>query len=200
MPNSNEQPQTALTSTWLVLCESVLLAACSVQSVPNVKAPAAPHLCVVIEGNASSKDNDLIAELERTIKTSPFYTIPASTEELTSCDVRLSPERDIELEYHFRNGSWLKVKRNERIEYMELNVRLNQKLTDQPETILARAERAAFGASGCGIDWLQSETHPSADDRNETETLFYGDICNCQARIRHSGSSHAVELMLKSAC
>ena len=142
----------------------------------------------------------LIAELERTINTSPFYTIPASTEDLTSCDARLSPEGDIELEYHFRNGSWLQVKRNERIEYMELNVRLNQKLTDQPETILARAERAAFGASGCGIYWLQSETHPSADDRKVTETLFHGDICNCQARIRHSGSSHAVELMLKSAC
>jgi hypothetical protein len=194
------RPHIALSLTWLVLCRSVILAACSEHPAPKVKAPAEAHACVVLEGKPSSKNNDLVAELKRTIETSPFYTIPASAEGLSSCDVRFSPEGEIGLGYHFRDGSWLQVKRNERIEYMELNVRLNQKLNEQPETILARAERAAFGTSGCGIDWHQSETQQAKDDSGKTETLFKGDVCNCQARIRPDVSGQAVELMLKSAC
>jgi hypothetical protein len=195
----NRLPKT-LSFIGLVLCGSVILTTCSDYQAPDLKEPAVAIACVVLDGKLSAKDNDRVAELKRAIEASPFYTIPASTNVLASCDVRFSPDGEIGLEYHFRNGNWLQVKRNERIEYMELKVRLNQILNEQPEAILARAEQAAFGARGCGINWYQSETKQAKDDPNITETLFHGDVCNCQARIRHDASGRAVELMLKSAC
>jgi len=185
-----------------VLCGSVFLEACSWTLAPssNILEASASPSCAVIEGKPSTQDVALAAALKLNIETSPFYTIPVSIKGLDSCDVRFYPDGEIGLEYHFREGSWLQVKRNERIEYTEQNVRLNLMLQEEPETILARAEQSAFGANGCGIDWRQPETQQADDDRSVTETFFRGDICNCQARIRRNASGRVVGLMLRSAC
>lgn len=66
--------------------------------------------------------------------------------------------------------------------------------------ILVRAECTAFGVNGCGINWQQTETLPVRDDTSTTETIFRGDVCNCQARIRRDNAGHVVGLALRSAC
>lgn len=185
-----------------VLCGSLFLTACSGNQAPssNNDKAGTSNSCTVLAGKPSSQEVALAAALKQAIETSPFYTIPAASKGLPSCDLRFNPDGEMELEYHFLDGNWLQVKRNARIEYTEQNVRLNLLLPEQPETILARAEQSAFGTNGCGIDWQQSETQLAEDDRNVTETLFRGDVCNCQARIRRNAYGRVVGFMLRSAC
>lgn len=197
--NSSRNTQTFVR---FVLFGSIFLAACSGNQAPgsnNGKAGIS-NSCTIMEGKPSSQDVALAAALKQAIETSPFYTIPATSKGLPSCDLRFYPDGEIVLEYHFLDGNWLQVKRNARIEYTEQNVRLNLVLPEQSETILARAEQSAFGTNGCGIDWQQSETQLAKDDPNVTETVFRGDICNCQAHIRRNAYGHVVGFLLRSAC
>ena len=185
-----------------VLCSSIFLAACSGNQAPgsnNGKAGIS-NSCTVMAGKPSSQEAALATALKQAIETSPFYKIPLDIKGLPSCALRFYPDGEIVLEYHFLDGNWLQVKRNARIEYTEQNVRLNLVLPEQPETILAHAEQSAFGPNGCGIDWQQSETQLAKDDRNVTETVFRGDVCNCQARIRRNAYGHVVGFLLRSAC
>jgi hypothetical protein len=64
---------------------------------------------------------------------------------------------------------------------------------------LTDAEQAAFGADGCGIDWRQPETRPP-DAERVTETIYRGDVCNCQARVRSDTAGHVAGLIVRSAC
>ncbi len=187
---------------WFELCGVILLAACSwiPGSSGDTIAARTTTTCTVVEGEPSPQDAVTVAALQRNIETSPFYTIPASTAGLATCQVSFYPGGAIGLEYHFREGAWLQVKHDASIEYTEQYVRLNLTSKEQPEAILARAERAAFGVNGCGIAWHQSETQQAEDDRSVTETLFRGDICNCQARIRRNTFGHVVGFLLRSSC
>ncbi len=182
-----------------VLLGSFFLAACSGNQAPNDKAGASDS-CTVIAGKPSSQEAVVAAALKQAIETSPFYTIPAASKGLPSCDLKFYPDGEIVLAYHFLDGNSLQIKRNTRIEYTEQTVRLNLQLPEQPETILAQAEQSTFGANGCGIDWQQSETQLAKDDSNVTETVFRGDVCNCQARIRRNAYGRVVGFMLRSAC
>jgi len=186
---------------WFELCGGILLVACTgaLTSSGNTNAAHSSASCAIVEGKPSLQDAGLAKALQRNIETSPLYSIPA-TSGLPICRIRYYPEGAIGLEYHFREGGWLQVKRDERIEYTEQNAHFNLTSKEQPEAILAQAELAAFGAEGCGIDWHQSETQQAEDDRSVTETIFRGDVCNCQARIRRNASGRVVGLMLRSAC
>ena len=99
----------------------------------------------------------------------------------------------------FQEGGRLHVKRDSRIEYTEQVARIHLAPKKNPETILSSA-RVAFGTSGCGIDRQKADTKGAADDPNATETLYYGDVCNCRAGIRRDAAGRVVELMLRSAC
>jgi hypothetical protein len=66
--------------------------------------------------------------------------------------------------------------------------------------ILSGTERAAFGTSGCGIDWKTGESRPVAGEPGASELVYRGDTCNCQARVQRNGSGEVVGLMLRSAC
>lgn len=133
------------------------------------------------------------------IESAPLYTIPAATTGVAVCRVRYQPGGVVTLEYPFRDGLWLHVKRDPRIEHTEL-IALIAVPKEQPEALLAGTERAAFGADGCGIDWRQPETQPAEDDRSVTETVYRGDVCNCQGRIRRNADGRGVRFVLRSAC
>jgi hypothetical protein len=138
-------------------------------------------------------------ELRRSVEKGPLYTVPAAAAGVASCHVRYD-SAVIELEYRFKDGGWLHVKRDARIEYTEQEARFALSPAENPVTILAGAERAAFGPDGCGIDWRQAETQPAGDDPSATETVFRGDVCNCQARIRRDAAGRIVGLVLRSTC
>jgi hypothetical protein len=187
---------------WIGLCGSIILAVYSGALGAGGNATAAyPSVsCTLAEGRPSLHDVALAKSLQRNIETSPLYTIPASTVGFSTCRIHYYPEGLIELEYHFRAGAWLRVRNDETIEYTEQSARFNLTSKEHPEAMLARAERAAFGVDGCGIDWHQSEIQQAEDDGNLADTLFRGDICNCQASIRRNASGHIVRFMLRSAC
>ena len=139
-----------------------------------------------------------MATLRSNVEGGPLYTIPA-TGGVAACSVNVE-SGVITLEYQFKDGGRLHVKRDSRIEYTEQVARIQLAPEKNPETILSSAERVAFGASGCGIDWQKADTKAAADDPDATETLYYGDICNCRAGVRRDAVGRVVELMLRSAC
>lgn len=137
--------------------------------------------------------------LRRSVENGPLFTIPAAAAGVASCHVR-HDSSVIELEYRFKDGGWLHVKRDARIEYSEQEARFALSPKEDPMAILAAVERGAFGPNGCGIDWRQSETQPAADDISASESVFRGDVCNCQARIRRGSTGNVIGLTLRSAC
>ena len=154
----------------------ILLAACSTLPSPS---SGLTDLCKFTDGTATPRDVSTITALRSNVESGPLYTIPAAAG-VAACGISVE-SGVITLEYQFKDGGQLHVKRDSRIEYTEQVARIQLAPAANPEAILASAERAAFGASGCGIDWQKADTKDVADDPDATETLYYGDICNCRA-------------------
>ena len=113
----------------------------------------------------------------------------------------MSHEPDsLTVEYTFSDGGWLRVTQQPRIEYFDQEVRLTSPLTEDPVAVLKRAEQAAFDQQGCGIEWQHAEKQSAEDDKSATETIYRGDLCNCQARVRTDAAGRVVGLLLRSAC
>lgn len=185
----------------LSVWSSIVLAACSVSPTPSQSAAPLPVLtsCTVIGGAATPQDAATLLALRHSVEKGPLYTIPAVAAGVASCHVR-QESAVIVLEYRFKDGGWLHVKRDARIEYSEQEARFALSPAENPVTILAGAERVAFGHNGCGIDWRQAETQTAGDDPSATEAVFHGDMCNCQARVRRDAAGRIVGLMLRSTC
>jgi len=158
----------------------------------------AEDLCKV-QGNARiSVESSTLAAFRNAIESGPIYGVAAAAG-VSSCSIR-SESGAVLIEYHFKDGGRLHVKRDPRIEYTEQIARVRLAPEKNPVEILAAAERKAFGENGCGIDWQNSDTWPVLGDPKVKETLFYGDLCNCRAGFRRDASGRVVELMLRSAC
>jgi hypothetical protein len=138
-------------------------------------------------------------ELQRTATAGPFYMVAAAKSAVASCRVSRASQV-ITLNYTFRDGTTLRVIRNPAIEYNNQELRLTTPLSEDPRPILTRAERASFGADGCGIDWTQKETQRASDDASATETIHVGDVCNCQARVRTDAAGRVTGLVIRSTC
>jgi hypothetical protein len=104
------------------------------------------------------------------------------------------------VDYHFADGGHLHVERDSRIEFTLYEARLGSARPIDAREILTRAEGAAFGADGCGIDWQRPEARTVPDEPGFTETIYRGDTCNCQARARRDRSGQVVALAFRSAC
>jgi hypothetical protein len=173
------------------------LAACSAALPDQARSVDAPLDCVSLTRPIGAQDAARIAEFRRAVESGPFYEALAAQTAPAQCRVRFE-EGTIELEYRFRDGSQLVSRRDERIEFAEQTLRLASVLREDPVALLRRAERAAYGAKGCAIDWQTPEAHQAT--AGGREEVFYGDTCNCQARIRYDGTQRAVGLTLRSAC
>jgi hypothetical protein len=200
MRSSDLADRVSLLARQLLVVASVLSTACSPVPVAS-QSPAtssAPE-CVAAEGGTSPQDADALASLRRSVETGPFYTISAAKTGVAAC--RVSREADaMTLEYTFRDGGWLRVKRQPRIEYTDQEVRFASPLGESAGAVLTRAEQAAFGAQGCGIDWRQPEKRPAGDDPSVTEIVYRGDVCNCQAGVRNDAAGRVAGLAFRSAC
>jgi hypothetical protein len=177
----------------------VLLAGCSTQpSSTQTVVPTAIAPCAA-DNTMSPQELEAVADLQRSVQSAPLYATSAAHADVETCHVGYA-SGVITMEYRFRDGSSLRVKRDSRIEYNDQQARIASPLAEDPVTILTRAEQTAFGANGCGIDWKQSETQPTEDDPNASDTVFRGDVCNCQARVRKDRSGIVVGLALRSTC
>ena len=184
----------------LLVCAGVWLSGCSTPRLTGkATAPPAPPPCVAAGEALSPPDVEGVAALRRGVEMGPLYTTQATRAGVAGC--RISRESGvIALEYRFRDGGWLRVKRDARIEYTDQETRFVVPPAEPPLAILTRAEQVAFGAKGCGIDWQHAETQPVEGDPAAVDTIFRGDVCNCQARIRNDAAGRVASLILRSTC
>jgi len=166
------------------------------QSVPA----AAPTQCSTAGAvKLSPEDAAAVATLRATVEKSPLYEASAAKRGVTTCTVTSESGERI-VRYTFRDSGWMQVTYQPRIEYTDQEVRLTSPLDEDAVPVLTRAERAAFGADGCGIDWRQPETRTPEDDASARETIYRGDVCNCQARVRTDAAGRVTGLLFRSAC
>jgi len=166
----------------------------------NRSAAGAPAPDCVLEGtaNPSPKNAEVISTLRQSVERGPLYEI-ASRSGVASCRIRQDADA-IRLEYAFRDGTTLRATRNPQLESSDQELRLATPRAEDVVSVLTRAEQASFGDKGCGINWRQPESKPSADDASFTDTVYRGDTCNCQARTRTDAAGHVLTMSLRSAC
>jgi len=160
---------------------------------------ARPLECAIVGAGIPSEQAATVSALRSTVEKGPLYTILTTTAPVASCRIGLDSS-GIALEYTFGNGSSLNVKRDARIEYNNQEVRLASPLAEDAVAVLTRVEQSAFGPGGCDIDWGKAETQPAGNTSGSTETIYRGDTCNCQARVRKDPAGRVVGLVFRSAC
>jgi hypothetical protein len=125
--------------------------------------------------------------------------VSAERSAIASC--RISVEDGVvTLDYRFEGGGALRATRDASIEYSDQQVRFPAPPAEGIDALLRRAERSAFGDGGCGIDWDRRTTEPASDDASASETVYRGEVCNCQARIRTDAGGRAVGATFRSTC
>jgi hypothetical protein len=139
-----------------------------------------------------------VAEIRRSIEGGPLYAV-ASRSGLAGCH-STAEDGAITLEYTFRDGASMHVTRSQETEYTDQEIRLASPLTESAVAVLTRAEQAAFDAKGCGIDWRKVQTAQPGDEPGATESIYRGNVCNCQARARADATGRVLRLQLRSAC
>ena len=154
----------------------------------------------VVEGTAdtASKNAAVISTFRQSVERGPLYEI-ASRSGVASCRIHQDSDA-VRLEYMFRDGTTLRATRNPQIESSDQEVRLATPRVENPVPALTRAENAAFGDKGCGINWRTPESKPATDDATVTDTVYRGDTCNCQARTRTDAAGRVLTMSLRSAC
>ena len=185
-------------ATGLVLT-SVAALACSTMPASSQTPTAAPAAdCISAGTGAGRPDAQMVAELRRSIEAGPLYAV-ASRSGGAAC--RVSGESGaIRVEYTFRDGTTLRANRNAQIEYNDQEVRFASPPSESAVAVLTRTEQAAFDGKGCGIDWRRGDTRAASDDASARETIYRGETCNCQARVRSNTTGAVTGLLFRSAC
>lgn len=174
-----------------------LLAACAAVPAP-LSGLALPDCAVSgLQGDASRRTE--FEALRRSVEGGALQRVAALPGPAT-CLGQVDAEGAIHLDYRYADGSALQVRRQSRIESTDFNLRLGQPPAGPVQDILAELERTAFGATGCGIDWQRATAEPAADGSRGVDTVYRGDVCNCQARVRRDDQGRVVLLAMRSAC
>jgi hypothetical protein len=194
MRSSEIGPRVTTIVSRLAIAASVLAFSCS----PAPSAGVASPDCTSADASAPPQAADALTELRRSVEAGPFYAL-ASRSGVASCRVTRDADA-ITLDYSFRDGASLHVTRNPQTEYTDQEVRLASPLDESPVDVLMRAERATFDAKGCGINWRRLETSQPTDEPGATDSIYRGDVCNCQARARSDAAGRVLRLQFRSAC
>jgi hypothetical protein len=161
---------------------------------------AASTACVAAGAPLTAQQAREAAEWRAAVEQGPLYAAASAASPRTACELARDPDGQMTLSYRFRDGNALRATRNPAIEYDEQSARFERPPAEDPLALLARAERAAFGESGCGIDWKPDEVGAVDGQPGVTETVYRGDVCNCQARVRRGAQGQVLALLLRSAC
>lgn len=181
---------------------SVAFASCAPVT-PQVKQAETKELldspCSLPATDASAKPAPAARLFFRHVEASPLFAAAIGAASQARCEPSGS-DRSFVAAYTARNGNTLRVARDERIEYSDQEARFVVPPPEPPLPLLQRAEHAAFGAAGCGIDWTRPEIGAGNGPVGGATTVYRGDVCNCQARIQRNASGVVVVLGLRSTC
>jgi hypothetical protein len=162
--------------------------------------PSGSGECVPAEGTTlSSEARTAVAAFRESVESAPLFVATGGRSAVVSCRITMDDDAP-SLEYRFRNGGSLTAAHDDRIEYTEQVARLAAPPSEDAVAILKRAERAAFGAKGCGIDWRHADKEAAGDQPGAVEMVYRGEECNCQARVGRDAGGRVVGLTLRSAC
>jgi hypothetical protein len=159
-------------------------------------APSGAVECSTGGVNAAS-DRGIAEEMRRAVESGPAYRALAAASPPRSCTAT-NRSGEIVLEYSFGNGGSLVFTRDPRIEYSNQEVRFGSTPSADVIPLLREVERASFSPDGCGIDWADATPIESTD--GVSETGYYGETCNCQARVRADRASKVVGFVFRSTC
>lgn len=183
----------------LSLVAALVLTACSAPAVSSQTASTTAAAQCVAAAGGPAQNVETMESLRRAVETGPLYVALIKQSSVASCRIG-TDSAAVTLEYMFGDGSWLQARRDPEIEYNNQEARLAVPPADDPVTILTSTEQFAFAPKGCGIDWRTTETQPAGDDPGATETIYRGDVCNCQARVRRDTTGRVTRLLFRSAC
>jgi hypothetical protein len=182
-----------------VIIAGALSMSCSALPAESQSAAASQGTeCAVAGTGISDRDTQAATALRDAVERGPLY-LSAAKSGVASCQVTHEPD-EVTVEYKFRDGGWLRVAHQPKLEYTDQEVRFATPLAEDPIALLTGAEQKAFPPKGCGIDWRQEDTQPADDDANARESIYRGDVCNCQGRVRRDPAGRVMGLLLRSAC
>jgi hypothetical protein len=168
---------------------------------PQAFASATPE-AIACSGDLSGASTALqnqFPSFKQRIETGPVYRTLVQ---------RIGPPRDcqrttasgvLHLRYSFPKGATLTAQIDSRIEFFEERVDFSAFTQSEAKELLKAAEKHAFGANGCGIAWKETDAEESHSSSGLQETIYRGDVCNCQARVLSNGGRISA-IILRSAC
>jgi hypothetical protein len=169
------------------------LAACALAQ------PATPPVGCRISVAAPAQSQAAL-EWRAAVESGPLFVAASAAAPISSCDLASDAQGRITLSYRLRGGGTVEAVRDASVEFSEVAVRFDPRPDVDVLELLKRAETAAFGDKGCGIDWQQGSLRPVGAGAKDIETVFRGDTCNCQALIRRDPERRVRGLTLRSTC
>ena len=187
----------ALRAPGALLIAAVLAPACSAPPRAAEQTATAGAVECATSSITAANERGVVEEMRRAAESGPAYRALAAASPLRSCKAA-SQSGEIVLEYAFGNGAALTITRDPRIEYSNQDVRFGQAAPADVMPLLREVERAAFSPDGCGIDWTGAT--PLESTGGDSEKGYYGETCNCQARVRADASGRVMGFVFRSAC
>jgi hypothetical protein len=155
--------------------------------------------CPVVEGSPSTQQVSVANDFRVNVESSILYKMVTSQKNITSCQIAFTPGGNFFIQYKFPDKTRFSVERNPTTEHTEEIAHIE--ISTPPETLLKQIEKANFSIrDGCKIDWADPEIRKSKIIDGATDTIFRGEVCNCQARIQRSAMGRVTELGFKSTC
>ena len=177
---------------------SALAVACSTPPAAQQRATAPAVECVPASGAVAPEGVEGVDEARRAAESGPLYAALTERAAVASCQVRVDAGQ-VTLEYTFADGGALTFERNPIIEYGNQEARVAGLSAVSAVELLRQVERSLSAPDGCGIDW-QDATPVESALPGVTETAYYGETCNCQARLRTDASGGVTGIVFRSAC
>jgi hypothetical protein len=160
--------------------------------------PVAP--CEVAGATPSAEDLRDARHLQQSIETNPLFLKPAAASRVRGCTANFESSGRFVLDYRFRGKQSLRVERDTATEYIAIKSTFPLAPGELAESILTQAEQSHFGPNGCGLDLQQADTHPVQYEKQLSETVYQGKVCNCRGIIRRDAKQQVVGFILTSAC
>lgn len=138
-------------------------------------------------------------EFRARVEASPFFREALARHGAAdACELRVETGALV-VSFRFPGGGEVRGSTDPSIETSDLRATLRGIDEKAALALLRNAERAAYGEEGCGIRWNDAAREPSILGAEGEDTVFRGDVCNCQARMS-STSPGTFRLLLRSAC
>jgi hypothetical protein len=181
----------------------LLMLALAAGAAPGASASAAVAEiapCAVAGEAPSAEDLRDARHLQKSIEANPLFLKPASVSPVRGCTANFESNGRFVLDYRFRGKQSLRVERDTAIEYLSIKSTFLLPPGELAESLLTQAERSNFGPNGCGLDMQHADTHPVQYEKQLTETVYQGKVCNCRGIIRRDARQRVIGFILTSTC